>query len=269
MSVQELRPAEDDLLGLFTERLRALDANALAALERGMQALADGDFTEQLDRDVEPFVVDAADARMRALVDLFNGMQTRLQASLDAYEQLRRELSRALGDQSCLPELLLALQSLNDHCLTDLDAGLQAMADGDLTYTARPATHPLRAAPGDALGEVGEVFNDMLARSRTALRSYEAVREDLRLSLGDHSCIDPLRIGLRSLQRHCLRDLEEALEAVVEGTALTRPIGPVTNPIETAAGDHEGELAALFNRALQRARTAVDHMATAREERAL
>jgi methyl-accepting chemotaxis protein len=232
-----------------------------------MRAMADGDFTIELVPRREPIDTHGHDADAQAVIDVINSLQTQLDDAVVAYESLRRDLAQALGDHSCLPDLLLALRSLNTHCLTDLDVGLQAMADGDYTRGARPVTHPLRAVGTDALGEVGEVFNEMLARSRTALRSYDAVREDLRSLLGDASCLDELRIGLRSLQRHCLRDLEEALEAVVEGTALTRSIAPATAYLVTPEGCLEGELAGLFNRALARAQAAVRHLGTVRDRR--
>ena len=268
MDVAEPITLDEVVLEELATHLRRLDQHGIGALERSLAGLADGDFTQRLEAEPAPLLLDAEDARLRALVDLVNGMHQRVEGAVAAYEQLRRDLNAALGDRSSLPELLAALRSLNAHCLSDLDRGLQAMADGDLTISARPVTHPLRAAPGNHLGELGEVFNLMLARSRTALRSYDAVREDLRTALGDHSCLDDLRAGLKSLQRHCLRDLEEALEAVNEGTALTRPIAPVTTRIDVAEGETAGELATLFNRALERASTAVRHLAVLRDRRA-
>lgn len=241
--------------------LRDLSTNALGRLEHGLQAMAGGDFTEIAESSAEPLVLEVDDAGLRAVVDVFNVMLQRTQAALDAYEVLRRDLTEALGDQSCLPDLLAALQSLDTHCLSDLDGGLQAMADGDLTRAARPVTRPLRARPGDRLGALGDVFNGMLARSRTALRSYDAVREDLRVALGDQSCLDELRQRLQSLQRHCLRDIEEALEAIAEGTRLSRPIAPATEPLPIEGTDSGGEMAALFNRALVRARASVTLLA--------
>jgi methyl-accepting chemotaxis protein len=269
MDASDIDRLLDSPMAALTDGLRSLDQNQGRALSIAMQAMAAGDFTVELVAGLEPLDAHGHDAETQAIVDLINSLQTRLNESVVAYESLRRDLARALGDHSCLPDLLVALQSLNAHCLTDLDTGLQAMADGDYTLSARPVTHPLRCAPGDALGEVAEVFNEMLARSRTALRSYDAVREDLRSLLGDHSCLDALRIGLRSLQRHCLRDLEEALEAMVEGTALTRSIAPATVPIATPEGALEGELAGLFNRALARAQAAVGHLIIVRERRVL
>ncbi len=253
-------------LELLAQHLRGVARDMAEPLEAGIQAMAAGEFSEPLPiPELHPLCVQSEHPDVRAIVDVCNTMATQLATITAATESLRVQLAAALGERSCLPELVLALRSLNDHCLTDLDRGLQAMADGDLTRSARPYTRPLRSAPGDALGEVGELFNEMLARSRTALRSYDAVREDLRASLGDESSLDDLRTGLRSLQRHCLRDIEEALEAVSEGTALTRSIAPVTEPITRAEEASVGELAELFNRALSRARNSVGHLNAMRQ----
>lgn len=253
----------DPVLQELHQRMRSLDEHCLTGLEQGLKAMLDGDFTQPATPRTAPLDVASGDPQVRALVDLFNAMLLRSQAAVAAYEALRADLAAVLGDRSCLPELRVALHSLDSHCLTDLDVGLQAMADGDLTHAAQPVTKPLQSLPGDELGELGEVFNDMLARSRTALRSYDTVREDLRLALGDQSCLDELRGRLQSLNRHCLRDLEEGLEALAEGTTITRQVAPVTPPIEITEGD-PGELAGTFNRMLRRAQASVRHFEVVR-----
>jgi methyl-accepting chemotaxis protein len=186
-------------------------------------------------------------------------MLVRSQATLVAYEEVRGHLAHALGDQSCLDELSESLRSLERHCLTDLDIGLQAVVDGDLTRGAQPVTRPLKAPPDARLGELGEIFNTMLARSRTALYSYNSMREDLRVSLGDRSCLEELRQRLTSLYRHCLRDLDEGLEAVASGTDITREVMAVTPPITAEDERDLGELAEVFNRMLARAQSSLGH----------
>ncbi len=247
----------DAVIAQLHERLRSLDEHCLTNLEQGLVAMRDGDFTVPARLVTEPLLEEIDDPQVRALADLFNAMLGRAQNALGAYEELRTDLAAALGDRSCLPELEQRLAALDRHCLSGLDHGLQRMAEGDLTFEAKPVTRPLVAAPGDDLGSVGKLFNEMLAKSRTALRSYDTIREDLRCTLGDRSCLDALRDRLQSLHRHCLRDLEEGLEALAEGTALTRQVAPVTTPLE-AEGDL-GDLGTMFNRALRRAQASTLH----------
>ncbi|WP_354699456.1 hypothetical protein DSM112329_05173 [Paraconexibacter sp. AEG42_29] len=253
-------PNVDPVIEQLRERLRSLDNTCLAGLQEGLTRMVVGDHSFSAEPGTEPIYDDSPDPNVRALVDIFNSMLQRSQEALGAYEQLRIRLADALGEQSCLPELTGRLHSLEENCLTDLDEGLQAVVDGDLTRSARPVTLPLTPAPDRRLGELGTSFNQMLARSRTALHSYDTMREDLRSALGDTSCLDELRAKLYSLHRHCLRDLDEGLEAVSSGTALTRAVGPVTTPLVGPTEEADiGELAEVFNRMLARTQSTLAH----------
>ncbi len=250
----------DPILDELRQRLRSLDEHCLTNLEVGLIGMVEGDFTIGACAVTEPIQTHSDNPQVRGLIDLFNAMLARSQATLVAYEQLRGDLSDALGDRSCLPELYTRLASLEEHCLTDLDEGLQAVVDGDLTRAAHPVTRPLIPPPDSRLGHLGETFNQMLARSRTALHSYDTMREELRVSLGDRSCLEELRRSLASLHRHCLRDLDEGLEAVASGTDLTRRITPATKPLVGEDEDADlGELAEVFNRMLARTQSSLAH----------
>lgn len=251
---------DDPVIEQLRERLRSLDNTCLAGLQEGLARMLEGDNTFSAQPGTEPIYADSADPHVRALVDIFNSMLQRSQEALAAYETLRVRLADALGDVSCLPELTDRLHSLEENCLADLDEGLQAVVEGDLTRAAQPITKPLRAQPDTRLGELGTSFNRMLARSRTALHSYDTMREDLRNSLGDRSCLEELRAKLYSLHRHCLRDLDEGLAAAVSGTTLTRQIAPVTSPLVPLEPDADiGEIAEVFNRMLARTQTTLTH----------
>ncbi len=250
----------DPVVAELRDRLHSLDSVCLTGLQQGLAAMLAGDNTYTAEPRTEPIFADSDDPDIRSLVDLFNSMLQRSQEALAAYEQLRLKLVEALGETSCLDSLSERLRSLEEHCLTDLDVGLQAVVDGDLTRPARPVTKPLVPAPDERLGELGETFNRMLARSRTALLSYDTMRDDLRSTLGDRSCLHELRAKLYSLHRHCLRDLDEGLDAVASGTTLTREVLPVTTPLLPAmAGEDVGELAEVFNRMLARTQSTLAH----------
>ncbi|MDA0172600.1 methyl-accepting chemotaxis protein [Solirubrobacter taibaiensis] len=150
-------------------------------------------------------------------------------------------------------ELKQRLRSLNDHCLTDLLAGLDAIRAGDLTIQVEPHTHPIAARSDDPeTQELVELFNSMLVKAQSALDGYNAVREMLRAALGDHSCLDDLRQRLNSLSDHCLTGLGEGLAAMAQGD-LTVAVEPVTTPLELVAGATMGDLAETFNTMLTKA----------------
>ena len=58
-------------------------------------------------------------------------MLDKAQGALTSYESARGELSRTLGDRSCLQALETRLTSLDQNCLTNLGAGLEAMNNGE------------------------------------------------------------------------------------------------------------------------------------------
>ena len=150
-------------------------------------------------------------------------------------------------------ELKQCLRSLNDHCLTDLLSGLDAMRTGDLTVQVDPHTHPISARSDDPeTQELVELFNSMLVKAQSALAGYNSVREMLRAALGDQSCLDELRQRLNSLSDHCLTGLGEGLSAMAQGD-LTVAVEPVTTPLELVAGAAMGDLAETFNTMLTKA----------------
>ncbi len=160
-------------------------------------------------------------------------------------------------DASAL-ELKARLKSLHDHCLTDLSAGLDAMARGDLTVDVRPSTEPL-ALPADGapeIRELAELFNSMLDKAQGAIASYNVMREEQRTAMGDHSSLQGLRERMASLTDHCLTGLEDALSAAADGD-LTVDVHPVTAPLQATPGERIGELGDLFNVMLAKAQGAI------------
>ena len=157
-------------------RLRSLHDHCLTNLVDGLAAVNQGDLTVRVDPRTTPIELQATDPETQELVDLFNSMLAKAQTALEGYNGVRETLRAALGDDNCLQALQDRLNSMSDHCLTDLGEGLAAMADGNLTLDAQPATTPLTAAPGRQLGELGETFNVMLGKAQGGLEAYNATR---------------------------------------------------------------------------------------------
>src|SRR5262249_40160200 len=135
-------------------------------------AMNGGDLTVRVDPRTTPIVTRAQDVETQELVDLFNSMLHKAQAALEGYNALRETLRAALGDESCLEALQERLRGMSNHCLTGLGDGLTAMAAGDLTIVVQPATTPLPRGSGD----LGETFNEMLAKAQGGLEAYNATR---------------------------------------------------------------------------------------------
>ena len=71
------------------------------------------------------------------------------------------------------------LTSVRDHCVRELSAGLRAMAEGNLTLTAKPVTESLNLNTKDEVGKIGEAFDDTLAMVRGSIEAYEEARVSL------------------------------------------------------------------------------------------
>jgi methyl-accepting chemotaxis protein len=174
-------------------------------------------------------------------------------------------LSRS-RNASTIAELKDRLTSLDDHCLTDLVAGMDALNRGDLTFAVTPVTKPITDT--DATGDVAELvalFNGMLDKAQTAIAGYNAFREELRAALGDASCLADLQQRLTSLSDNCLVSLGTGLDAMTRGD-LTVDARPVTKPLTAAPGDELGSLGETFNVMLGRAQTGIGAYNTMRDQ---
>ncbi len=168
--------APDPVLLELKQRLRSLNEHCLTDLGAGLAAMVTGDLTVEVTPATRPIETVAVDPDVQELVELFNSMLAKAQAGLVAYNHVRVQQQRVLGDRSCLHDVQGRLTSLSENCLTNLGHGLAAMTEGDLTVEVRPVTTPLAVSPGQALGELGELFNDMLGKAQGGLESYNATR---------------------------------------------------------------------------------------------
>ncbi|UTI63392.1 methyl-accepting chemotaxis protein [Paraconexibacter antarcticus] len=264
---EDLRSALGDqsCLHELRQRLNSLNDNCLTNLQNGLTAMEHGDLTIEVTPVTSPLSA-APGTSLGELGDIFNGMLGRAQTSLEAYNATREDLRSALGDQSCLAQLGERMASLNSVCLTNLEKGLGAMAEGDLTVDVQPATKPIVAREGASAGHLADLFNGMLGRAQTSLEAYNATREDFRAALGDQSCLDQLVPRLNSLNSNCLTNLQLGLEAMSSRGDLTIEVKPVTTPVETEEGRNPGELAVIFNGMLGRAQTSLEAYEVMRED---
>jgi methyl-accepting chemotaxis protein len=160
-----------------------------------------------------------------------------------------------VDDQRAQLTKLLAerLTSLDTKCLDGLVKGLALARDGDLTFAVTPVTTPIDATSDDpAMAELVTVFNSMLAKAKAALEGYNALREQLRLELGDHSCMGSLTERLHSLSDNCLASLGAGLVAASHAD-LSVEANPVTTAVEAERGLALGELGEVFNTMLGQA----------------
>jgi methyl-accepting chemotaxis protein len=83
--------------------------------------------------------------------------------------------------------LVARLRSLDENCVADLDRGLGAMAEGDLTVAVAPVTEPIESYGGDEIGQASETTNALISKVQQSIESYNAMRGQLGDMLGDIS----------------------------------------------------------------------------------
>jgi methyl-accepting chemotaxis protein len=177
-------PATDAVIAELNARLRSLHDNCLTDLARGIDAMRNGDLTVAVAPVTSPITEAADNPQLAESIELFNSMLDKAQGTIESYNAMREDLRVRLGDQSSIGDLEGRLISLNDNCLTGLGTGLAAVAEGDLTVDAHPVTEFLVAAPGQELGHLGEIFNEMLRKAQGGLVSYNDMRARLNDRVG-------------------------------------------------------------------------------------
>jgi methyl-accepting chemotaxis protein len=94
---------------------------------------------------------------------------------------LARDLSRRIQ------QLLGGIHSLDSNCITDLEKGLGAIADGDLTVEVTPVTEPIATNRADEIGELTRTFNGMVEKIQHSVSAYNTTRAKVASMLRDIS----------------------------------------------------------------------------------
>jgi methyl-accepting chemotaxis protein len=137
------------------------------------------------------------------------------------------------------------LGMLRDLCVTGLNAGLGALAQGDLTVTAEPRTPPIEDPADDEVGDVARAFNEIRAKTVESLRAYTESRTRLAALIGD---VAASAGTVSAASQQMATTSEEAGRAVVE---IATAVGEVAQGAERQV------------RAVEQARRATEEVATA------
>jgi len=82
-------------------------------------------------------------------------------------------------------DLVGRLRSLDEHDIADVERGLTAVSQGDLTHELTPQTTPAAVTRRDEIGTLASTFNGMLAKIRRSIESYEKMRTSLARMIGE------------------------------------------------------------------------------------
>ncbi|MBX5440659.1 MAG: methyl-accepting chemotaxis protein, partial [Solirubrobacteraceae bacterium] len=105
------------------------------------------------------------------------------------------------------------LRDLSEGGLSELDGGLRAMAEGDLTVPAHMEAEPIGFTGHDELGELARTCDAMLERAAGAIGAYERTRTELGGLIGH---VSETAATVSSASQQVATSSEEAGRAVGE-----------------------------------------------------
>jgi methyl-accepting chemotaxis protein len=130
-------------------RLRSLNENCLAGLTAGLQAVREGDLTQEVTSVTTPVDVRSRD-ELGQLSATFNHMLDKAQSSIGSYNEMRGQLSTLIGEVSA-------------------NAGTVASASQQMATTSDEA--------GRAVGEIASAVSDVAQGAERQVRMVETTRE--------------------------------------------------------------------------------------------
>jgi methyl-accepting chemotaxis protein len=113
-------------------------------------------------------------SRLIAIAALLIALAGGVVISLRLATSIRKGISAVQGQ----------LTLMTEGGVTDLDLGMSALAQNDLTYELRSSVLPIKGYGGDEIGRMAETSNAMLARIQATMRSYETARTSLADTIG-------------------------------------------------------------------------------------
>jgi methyl-accepting chemotaxis protein len=112
--------------------------------------------------------------------------------------------------------LAARLRSVSEHDLADLQAGVQAMAAGDLTVAVAPTTEPLADGARDEVGQAAATVDAVIDQAGGTIAAYERTRAELGALLGG---VTRSAAGVSEASAQMAHSSEEAGRAVIEITS--------------------------------------------------
>ncbi len=73
----------------------------------------------------------------------------------------------------------IRLESLQNHCIADLQVAMAGLAEGDLTRAVTPVTQKIPNPGRDELGQMAETTNDIITKMVATIGAYGSARESL------------------------------------------------------------------------------------------
>ncbi len=230
-----LQPALDD----YTKRAHAV-AEATSgdpvALARAIVAFEEGFRT--LEGEMEG-LGDAIEARTAAISAASTARFARAKAVIVTVALLAIVVTLVVAGiverrlSSGLIAVMARVQQLRDACITDLRAGIGAMARGDLTPVIEIRTQQLEVRSTDEIGTLTRTVNDIIDQTQRTVLGFEEARVRIRALIAESNrLVQEARAG-RLSQRGDAQAFEGSYRELVEG--INQTLDAVLAPISAAS----------------------------------
>jgi methyl-accepting chemotaxis protein len=157
---------------------RSVRQDALDPLVKGLDSIERGDLTQTITVDFAP-IARAGDDEIGDVVRSVEEIVADTRTAVASYNSACAVLRTALGDQSILQDLDDRMLAMNNNCLSELERGLTAMRNGDLTVAVLASATLIEGQGGASIGSLGGTFNSMLAKAQGGIGLYNETREEL------------------------------------------------------------------------------------------
>jgi len=121
--------------------------------------------------------------------------------------------------------IVARLESLESNCVTDLEKGIRAVEQGDLTVGAQPVTPKIDKYDHDEVGRAAIAINATLDKMVSAIGSYNSMRSGLNKIVG----------GVRSNADAILGSSQQLREASDQMASATGQIATAINEVTQSA----------------------------------
>ena len=167
--------------------------------------------------------------------------------------------------------ILSRLQSLQEHCLTDLRAGMVALAGGNLTVGVTPVTQKIPASNSDEIGQAVDQTNKIIDGMVATIAAYNESRVSLSATMSEvrnaATALDGQRRELDTLSS----DASQATDAVASGSdQVSRASTEVARAITQVAEGASQQASSVqeVNRSIEQLSAAATQVATGAQQQA-
>ena len=212
-AVQQLSRANRN--GEAREALAEIQRNQYAALANTLHELIQLNHDESLKATAV-----AAQAYHSARLTIMAAMLVLIVGGLGIVQAVSRSIERAAL------AIVDRATSLQRHCISGLQAGLEGMSRGDTSRTVLPATRPIGATATDEMGQIASTIDLMIGQIQAAVQSYATMQQVIASLVQEVETLSAAardgRLAVRAdVANHAgsYRELVQGLNAVLDAVA--------------------------------------------------